>query len=411
MNPERSNRLPFVGLAFKLEQGKFGQLTYVRVYQGHVNRGDNIINVRTGKKARLSKLAQMHADKMEDIPSATAGDICAFFGIDCASGDTFVIDKGQNLSMESIFVPDPVISMSIKPENKKDSDNFAKAVQRFTKEDPTYKVWFDDDVKETVASGMGELHLEIYAQRMAREYNCPVVMGKPKVAFRETLYKPVRFDYWHRKQTGGRGEYARVIGYMEPLGPTNNTVVQFKDKTFGTNVPKNFIPAIKKAFEECCQKGHLSGHKVVGVRFVLEDGANHEVDSSDWAFMQATQFAFQDCYDDGKWQILEPIMNVEVIGPEEFQGAAVTMLTRRKGLIVNVESNDGWFTLVSEAPLNNMFGFSTELRSSTQGKGEYSMEYARYAPTDPDTQDRLVAEFQASLNNDDSGSKKKNKKN
>lgn len=212
----------------------------------------------------------MHSDKMDDVSQVFAGDICAFFGLDCASGDSFVLDKTQQLSMESIYVPEGVISMSIKPKLKKDTDNFAKAVQRFTKEDPTYRVWYDNDNKETLASGMGELHLEIYAQRMEREYNCPVEMGKPKVAFRETLLRDVPFDYWHRKQSGGRGEYARVIGHMEVLPPHENTTIAFTDKTTGTNVPKNYIPAIRKGFTEFCDKGMLAGCKVVGVKMVLK---------------------------------------------------------------------------------------------------------------------------------------------
>ena len=258
LNPERSNRNPFLGLAFKLEQGKFGQLTYVRVYQGEVKRGDTVWNTRTGKKTRLARLVQMHSNKMEDVDKVKAGDICALFGVDCASGDSFVLDKSQMLSMESIFVPEPVISLSIKPENKKDVDSFSKAIQRFTKEDPTFTIRFDNDVKETIASGMGELHLEIYAQRMQREYNCPVIMGKPKVAFRENLFSRVDFDYWHRKQTGGRGEYARVIGYLEPMPAHLNTTIEFQDKTVGTNVPKNFIPGIKKGFIDACEKGQVS---------------------------------------------------------------------------------------------------------------------------------------------------------
>ena len=396
LNPERSDRHPFVGLAFKLEQGKFGQLTYVRVYQGEVKRGDTVWNTRNGKKARLSRLVQMHSNKMEDVDRVTAGDICALFGVDCASGDSFVLDKSQMLSMESIFVPEPVISMSIKPENKKDLDSFSTAIQRFTKEDPTFTIKFDNDVKETIASGMGELHLDIYAQRMEREYNCPVKLGKPKVSFRETLFSNrVDFDYWHRKQTGGRGEYARVIGYLEPLPAHLNTTVEFQDKTVGTNVPKNFIPGIKKGFLDICEKGTLTGHRIVGVRMVLLDGAHHEVDSSEWAFYQATQFAMSDCSEDGVWQVLEPIMKVEATGPEEFQGACVSSLSKRNGLITAVDADEtGWFTAGCEAPLNQMFGFATELRSLTQGKGEFTMEYARYAPCDSQVQDQLIAQYQ-----------------
>lgn len=337
------------------------------------------------------------------------------FGIDCASGDTFVVDKdSQNLSMESIFVPDPVISLSIKTNNKKDGDNFAKAVQRFTKEDPTFRVSWDDDIKETIASGMGELHLEIYAQRMEREYNCSVTLGKPRVAFRETLYsQKVPFDYWHRKQTGGRGEYARVIGYMEPLPSSSNTKIEFVDKTVGTNIPKNYIPAIRKAFTECCQKGMMSGHKVVGVRMTLVDGAHHEVDSSDWAFHQATQQAFEECYEAGTWVLLEPIMSVEITAPEEFQGTCVSGISQRNGVIKTVEGNESWFTMEAEAPLNDMFGFASDLRSKTQGKGEYSMEYARYTRASAELQDKIIKQYQTSLSKEaESGNHgKKSKKN
>lgn len=397
MDPERTTKNPFVGLAFKLEQGKFGQLTYVRVYQGSIKKGDTVYNTRTGKKTRIPRLVQMHSDKMEDISEVFAGDICAFFGLDCASGDSFVIDKNQKLSMESIYVPDAVISMSIKPNSSKDSDNFSKAIQRFTKEDPTYRVTYDQESKEMVASGMGELHLEIYAQRMEREYNCSVTMGKPKVAFRETLLtEKVPYDYWHRKQSGGRGEYARVIGYMEPLPSSDNTTVDFQDKTTGTNVPKNFIPSCKKSFMEFTEKGLLAGCRVVGVRMVLQDGAHHEVDSSDWAFFQAIHYAFEECYEVGTWQILEPVMSVEITAPEEFQGNIMGILNKRNGIILSTDGTDGWFTLEMEAPLNKMFGFSGELRSLTQGKGEYAMEYSRYAPADPEVQDQIIAEYQKS---------------
>ncbi len=301
MKPERTKDNPFVGLAFKLEKGKFGQLTYVRIYQGSIGKGDVVTNTRTGKKTRIPRLVQMHADKMEDVNRVYAGDICAFFGLDCASGDSFVTDRDLKLSMESIYVPDPVISMSIRPAEKKHADMFAKAIQRFTKEDPTYHVRFDADVKETVAAGMGELHLDIYAQRMEREYGCPVIMGKPKVAFREMLLGRTPFDYWHRKQTGGRGEYARVIGYMEPLPPHENTKVEFIDKTTGVNIPKPLIPGVRKGFLDSCEKGELSGNRVTGVRMVLLDGASHDVDSSEWAFYQASCYAFSDVCEDGAW--------------------------------------------------------------------------------------------------------------
>lgn len=393
MSFERSNKDPFVALAFKLEQGKFGQLTYLRVYQGAVNKGDSVFNTRTGKKTRLSRLVQMHADKMEDINKAYAGDICAVFGVDCASGDSFVSDKDLKIAMESIHVPEAVLSMSIKPAEKKGEGNFAKAIARFTKEDPTYRVWYDNDSKETIASGMGELHLEIYAQRMEREYNCKVAMGKPTVAFREQLMKPCKFDFFHKKQSGGRGEYARVIGFMEPLEPHENTRVEFIDATTGTNVPKPFVPGIKRGFMDSCMKGQKAGQKVTGVRMILQDGANHAVDSSEWAFYQATQSAFQDVCDDGVWQILEPVMSVEVNAPQEFTSQVFSLVNNRSGIITGQTGREDWFSLEAEVPLNNMFGFSAELRSQTQGKGEYTMEYSRYSPASPETQDKIINEW------------------
>jgi len=414
MIPDRTSKEPFVALAFKLEQGKFGQLTYLRVYQGVVGKGDTVYNSRTGKKTRLSRLVQMHADKMEDVSHVYSGDICAVFGVDCASGDTFVLDKDLKLSMESIYVPDAVLSMSIKPADKKDNTNFGKAVARFTKEDPTYKVWFDNENKETIASGMGELHLEIYAQRMEREYNCPVIMGKPTVSFREMLTKTCNFDFFHKKQSGGRGEYARVIGVMEPLEPHENTKVEFRDETTGTNVPKPFVPGVRKGFMDSCNRGMMAGQRVTGVRMRLQDGANHAVDSSEWAFYQASQSAFQEVCEDGVWQVLEPVMSVEVNSPQEFSSQVFSLINHRTGIITGQTGRDDWFTLEAEVPLNNMFGFSAELRSLSQGKGEFTMEYSRYAPASLETTDRVVAEWhkkQEDGDGDNTGGKKKKKKN
>lgn len=304
LNPARDGVAPFVGLAFKLEAGRFGQLTYLRCYQGVLKKGDSIYNVRTGKKVRLARLVRLHSSQMEDVTEVYAGDIFALFGVDCASGDTFVTQKDLRLSMESIFVPEPVVSMAIKPTNNKDRDNFSKAIARFTKEDPTFQFAYDADVKETLVSGMGELHLEIYAQRMEREYNCPVTLGKPKVAFRETMIGPCEFDYLHKKQSGGSGQYARVTGVMEPLPPHLNTTLEFVDETMGTNVPKQFVPGVEKGFRQMAEKGLLSGHKLSGIKFRLQDGAHHIVDSSELAFMLAAHGAVKEVFENGSWQIL-----------------------------------------------------------------------------------------------------------
>lgn len=407
LNPARDGKAPFMALAFKLEAGRFGQLTYLRCYQGALRKTNTIYNVRTNKKVRVSRLVRLHSNEMEDVNEVYAGDIFALFGVDCASGDTFVTDPKQTLTMESIFVPDPVVSMSITPANSKDRDNFAKAVARFTKEDPTFKFSYDADNKETIVSGMGELHLEIYAQRMEREYNCPVLLGKPKVAFRETIVSPFEFDYLHKKQSGGQGQYARVIGILEPLPPTKNTTVEFKDETVGTNVPKQFIPGIKKGFEIMCQKGLLSGHKISGVKFRLIDGAHHIVDSSELAFNLAAQGAIKQVFEEGSWNILEPIMSVEVLAPVEFQGTVISLFNKRQGIITGTDAISDWFTLYGEVPLNNMFGFVGELRSLTQGKGEYSMEYSRYTPALPEVQEELIRQYQESQGISQSAQNKK----
>ncbi|XP_013134001.1 PREDICTED: elongation factor G, mitochondrial [Papilio polytes] len=408
LDPSRNDKKPFVGLAFKLELSKFGQLTYLRCYQGMLKRGDNIFNARTGKKVKVSRLVRMHSNNMEEVNEVLAGDIFALFGVDCASGDTFVNDGKLNLSLESIHVPDPVVSMSIKPKNNKDRDNFSKAVARFTKEDPTFHFRYDGDNKETIVSGMGELHLEIYAQRMEREYNCPVELGKPKVAFRETMMSPCEFDYLHKKQSGGAGQYARVSGVMEPLPPQQNTMLEFVDETIGTNVPKPFVPGVQRGFIDTCQKGYLSGHKISGVKFRLQDGAHHIVDSSELAFFLAAKGAVKDVFDNGSWQILEPIMFVEVTTPEESHGTVIGQLNKRGGIITGTEGSEGWTTIYAEVPLNNMFGYAGELRSMTQGKGEFSMEYSRYSPCLPDVQENLIRKYQVEMGILPDQKKKKN---
>ncbi|KAK9869602.1 hypothetical protein WA026_003351 [Henosepilachna vigintioctopunctata] len=394
LHPARNKDKTFVSLAFKLEAGKFGQLTYMRCYQGMLKRGDTIYNVRTKRKVRIARLVRMHSNTMEDINEVYAGDIFALFGVDCASGDTFVTDLKENISLESIFVAEPVVSMSIAPKNSKDRDNFSKAIARFTKEDPTFRFWFDNDNKETIVSGMGELHLEIYSQRMEREYNCPVLLGKPKVAFRETLVAPCNFDYLHKKQSGGQGQYARVTGILEPLPPNRNTFLEFVDETVGTNVPKQFIPGIKRGFLALADKGLLAGQKLAGLKFRLIDGAHHIVDSSELAFFLAAQGAVKEVFENGSWQILEPIMLVEVNAPIEFQGAVLAQINKRHGIVTGTEGTDEWCTLYAEVPLNEMFGYAGELRSSTQGKGEFTMEYSRYSPCLPDVQERLILEYQ-----------------
>lgn len=408
LDPARNGKNPFVGLAFKLEAGKFGQLTYFRCYQGMLKKGDTLTNTRTRKRVRVQRLVRLHSNQMEDVTEVYAGDIFALFGIECASGDTFVDDAKLELSMESIYVPDAVVSMSIQPKNSKDRDNFAKGIARYAKEDPTFRFSYDADNKESVVSGMGELHLEIYAQRLEREYNCPIVLGKPKVSFREVLTEPYKFDYLHKKQSGGAGQYARVTGIMEPLPSDKNTMLEFSDETVGTNVPKQFVPGVERGFLSMCDKGYLSGHKLAGIKFRLIDGMHHCVDSSEHAFFLAAQGAVRDAFNEGLWQILEPVMLVEVTGPMEFQGTVVGQITKRKGIVTSTDGTEGWFTLLAEVPLNEMFGYSGQLRSSTQGKGEFTMEYARYSPCLSDVQEQLIRQYQQSMGIEVEVQKKKN---
>ena len=387
---------PLVALAFKLEDGRYGQLTYVRVYQGTLAKGSTIINSRTRRKHKVGRLVRMHADKMEDIDDAAAGDIVALFGIDCASGDTFT-DESVRLAMSSMHVPAPVISLSVKPVDTKAQDNMSKALGRFVREDPTFRAGVDPESGETVISGMGELHLEVYVERMKREYNCEVQTGAPQVAYRETISKRVDFNYTHKKQTGGSGQFGNVQGWVEPI-TEGDEVFEFLNEVKGGNIPTEYIPSVEKGFRESLAKGRLIGFPVTGIRICLTDGKSHSVDSSDNAFQAAARGAFREFYGKAKPIILEPVMKVEVEGPQEFQGAILKSIMQRRGTVVGTTEDDGGFCRIeAEVALAEMFGYATDLRSLTQGKAEFSMEFSRYLPAPGDVQEELKKKYEGQL--------------
>ena len=377
---------PFIGLAFKLEEGRFGQLTYLRVYQGRLEKGALITNVASRKKVKVPRLVRMHSEEMEDVDEVGAGEICAMFGVECSSGDTFT-DGSINVSMTPMHVPDPVISLSIKPASKESNANFSKALARFQREDPTFRVHIDAESGETIISGMGELHLEIYVERMKREYNCPTVTGKPQVAFRETIQSKSTFDYTHKKQSGGAGQFGRVAGYIEPIRSfdgeseeaSNTFANEFVNRVVGGAVPTEFIPACEKGFNEAAAKGSLIGHPVVGVRMVLEDGSSHVVDSNEFSFRSAAVNGFKKAYEAARPIILEPIMKVSITCPLEFQGAVMGNLNKRRAVILDSESQEDLMVITAEVPLNAMFGYSTELRSLSQVNLGYEAHYLFFA--------------------------------
>jgi len=386
---------PLVALAFKLEEGRYGQLTYMRIYSGTLRKGDTVFNTSNNKKVKIPRLVRMHSDEMQEVEEAKAGDIAAVFGVDCASGDTFT-DGQVKYSMESMTVPEPVMSLAVTVKTKDSSGPFSKALNKFTKEDPTFRVSLDPESGQTIISGMGELHLDIYIERMKREYKVDCEVGKPRVNFREAITRKATFDYLHKKQSGGAGQFAKVSGYIEPLEEGSNSKFEFENAIIGMSIPSSFIPACEKGFQEAANSGSLIGHPVEGLRVVLTDGAAHAVDSSEMAFKLASLFAFRQAYHEARPVILEPIMDVQITAPQEFQGAIVGNINRRKGVIQNTETEGDDVVVHAHVPLNNMFGYSTDLRSMTQGKGEFTMEYLEHLPVPREVQDELTETYQKS---------------
>jgi elongation factor G len=382
---------PLVAMAFKLTEESFGQLSYTRIYQGTLKKGMTLLNPRTGQTTRLGRLVRMHANDRENIDAAQAGDIVAMVGIDCASGDTFC-DPALNVVCESMFVAKPVISFSIVCPDSKEYEKMIKALSRFRKEDPTFHMRTDEESGETIVSGMGELHVEIYAERIRREYGINVTLGAPQVNYREAITKRTDFAYTHKKQTGGSGQFAAVMGDIEPIEYLDSSAEAFvfEDEVKGGNIPKEFIGSVEKGFRDVIDKGPLAAFPVVGVRAVLRDGKYHDVDSSDMAFRICARRAMRQAIRDAAPQLLEPMMRVEVETPEEYQGSVIGDLSSRRGIILGMDSRGNVNVVNATVPLAEMFGYSTTLRSMSSGKATYSMEFEKYSPTPRNVQDAVL---------------------
>ena len=380
---------PFVGMAFKIVEDPFGQLTFTRIYQGTIRKGETYINQRTGRKDRFSRIVRMHSEKREEIDEATAGDIVAVMGIDCASGDTYC-DEQKYCTLENIFVADPVITMAVNVPNRSDADKLGKALQRFRKEDPTFHVSTDEETNEVLIAGMGELHLEVYIERIRREYGVEVEVGAPKVSYREAPTVAREFNYKHKKQTGGSGQFAHIVGSLEPMEVDGDETFEFEENIVGGRIPKQYIPSVEKGFREACNRGPLARYPVVGVKVTLDDGSYHEVDSSDKAFQTAAGGCFRETFVQAKPAILEPMMKMEVEVPEDFQGPVVGDLISRRGLVNNTEAREGVSTILAEVPLVETFGYATDLRSMTKGQGTFSMELSKYMKVPATVQQEII---------------------
>ncbi|HMO13845.1 MAG TPA: elongation factor G [Pirellulaceae bacterium] len=386
---------PFVGMAFKLVEEPYGQLTFMRIYQGTVNKGETYYNQRTGRKERFSRILRMHADKREEIDSASAGDIVAIMGIDSASGDTYA-GEANLCSLESMFVPEPVIKVAVSPKERSSSDKLSKALQRFRKEDPTFQVLTDEETSEVIIAGMGELHLDIYVERIRREYKIEVEVGAPKVSYRETPSQPIEFNYKHKKQTGGSGQFAHIVGRLEPLPEDAEEIFVFEDSIVSGRIPKQYIPAVEKGFRTAVTKGTLAEYPVVGLKVHLQDGSYHDVDSSEMAFQICAKDCFREYMPKTKPVLLEPVMSVQIEAPENFQGGIVGDLTSRRGIIESTDMQvGGTMILVAEVPLSETFGYATDLRSLTQGQGTFTMELKGYRRSPSNIQEEVIAERRA----------------
>jgi len=381
---------PAVAMAFKIVDESFGQLTYTRVYQGKIKKGGTYFNSRSQKKQRVGRILRMHANDREDIDVASAGDIVALMGVTCYSGDT-ICETTHNYSLESIHVAEPVISLAIRLAKTADRDKLSKALGRFAREDPTFHVRTDEKTGETLISGMGELHLDVYVERLRREFKIDIETGAPQVSYREAPTQEVAYNYKHKKQTGGSGQYAHVIGKLIPLPPETPNDYEFENKVTGGRIPTEYIPSVDKGFQSARGKGPLAGCEIVRIKMLLEDGTHHAVDSSDLAFQICARDAFVDAFKRSRPALLEPIVKVEVEAPLDCQGPVVGDLSSRRGIIHGTEAKQNLVVVIAEVPLAKMFGYATDLRSATQGKGTFTMEFACYRQVPRDVQEEIVA--------------------
>jgi len=390
--------MPMVCMAFKITDEQFGQLTYTRIYQGTLRKGDTIFNTRTKKKVRVGRIVRMHANDRENIDEAEAGDIIAMVGVECASGDTFVGDDSlSHISLEGMHVPVPVIELSIKAKDKDHQAKMAKALSRFMKEDPTFHVYTDEESGETRIAGMGELHLEIYVERIKREYKAEVEVGAPQVNYRETIRSEAKYDYTHKKQTGGSGQFGHVVGVIRPLTTDKkekeDQIFKFNNNIKGGSIPSEFIGSCEKGFNDIMVKGPLAAFPLIDVEVDLNDGRYHDVDSSDLAFRIASRQAMRQAVKAANPCLLEPIMKVEVETPDEYQGFVIGDLSSRRGVIQGSEANESGDAIINAlVPLSEMFGYATQLRSGTAGKAGYTMEFHSYAECPSHIQEKVIKE-------------------
>ncbi|MDA8793380.1 elongation factor G [Bacteriovoracaceae bacterium] len=388
---------PLVCMGFKITDEQFGQLTYTRIYQGVLEKGATVYNTRTKKKIRVGRIVRMNSNDRDNIDSAGAGDIIAMVGVDCASGDTFVSDDEMlDVSCEGMHVPIPVIELSIKAKDKDQQAKMSKGLSRFMKEDPTFHVFTDEESGETRIAGMGELHLEIYVERLKREYKADVEVGAPQVNYRETIRVEAGYDYIHKKQTGGAGQFGHVVGKIRPLTEetkeNEDQNFKFNNKIKGGVIPGEFIGACEKGFEDVMDKGPIAAFPLINVEVDLLDGKHHDVDSSDMAFRIASRMAMRQAVRAASPVLLEPMMKVEVETPDEYQGFVIGDLSSRRGIIQGSETAQGGGDTVVNAvvPLSEMFGYSTDLRSGTAGKATYTMEFAQYSECPKNIQEKVI---------------------